>query len=262
MKKILICFLLQFIILSGIFSNAKVNTNVMRGDPVQFRMPDAGLRLEHHNGAKPYSQSDDPLKWQSRKKGGSIALTAVGSVLTTAGLGMVGFTVALGVMETFTKMYQAFFAIPMTAHLLLLAGSILMYLGIYRLHTLSVSGYNAGFWREQMSKVAPTIGIILMATSVVPLAGAMAAVGYLVDSYRQDPSNESLMVQYCVPLVILGVITLAQLITGGCLIGHYYYRLSEWAVKSKIMPELAITHDDTKDYTEGYGVSVGMRVRI
>ena len=31
---------------------------------------------------------------------------------------------------------------------------------------------------------------------------------------------------------------------------------------AKISPDIAITHDDKKDYTEGYGVSVGMRVRI
>lgn len=83
MKKLLICFLLQFIILSSIFSNEQKAV----GGTIHFILPEMSLYFGKDNQSMKLSRSDDPLKWQSRKKGGSIALTTVGSVLTTAGLG-------------------------------------------------------------------------------------------------------------------------------------------------------------------------------
>ncbi|MBR3732537.1 MAG: hypothetical protein IKN25_07785, partial [Spirochaetales bacterium] len=62
------------------------------------------------------------------------------------------------------------------------------------------------------------------------------------------------------PLIGSILFSLGHIISGACIFGGYTRKLKEyWTM---ISPDIAITHDDKKDYNEGYGVSVGMRVRI
>ncbi|MBQ3923222.1 MAG: hypothetical protein II707_07985, partial [Spirochaetales bacterium] len=63
------------------------------------------------------------------------------------------------------------------------------------------------------------------------------------------------------PIILCSLVSLAHIIVAACTIGRYYYKKSELSMKH-LLPDIALTHDDKKGFTEGYGVSVGMRVRI
>ena len=54
--------------------------------------------------------------------------------------------------------------------------------------------------------------------------------------------------------------SLGHIISGACILSVYARKAQKYW--SKVTPDITLTHDEKKGYNEGYGMSVGMRIKI
>lgn len=213
-------------------------------------MPTTKLSLNNENKqTKPYS------KLTTAKKAG-IALTVVGSSLLALGISGWGGIIAGEALTQGQFIFAAYgfaFILPMIAHAVTLVGSMLIYTGCTFLRCCEQYFYGSTEWKYEMNIMRRNLGIILLGTSVVPLSGLVSSI---VLMNMPDFDSASLIM----PLVGSILYFMGHIITGACIFGSYTHKLKQYW--TKISCDIAITHDEKKDYTDGYGVSIGMRVRI
>ncbi len=104
-----------------------------------------------------------------------------------------------------------------------------------------------------MVKMRRNLGIILLGTSVVPLTGLVSSIALMF-----VPNYNSIL--FIWPLIGSILYSLGHIISGTCLLVGYSRKLKNYW--SMINPDISLTHDDKKGFNEGYGVSLGVRMRI
>ncbi len=246
MKKCFICLILLLIFVEGVFTNERFNSNCNT-------MIYKSINNHKMDNTVLYNQSMDS---ETKVRYAGVAQIAIGSTLLTLGISGWGGIIA---GEAFTKgqlIFSAYgfaFMLPMIAHAVTLIGSMLIYTGCSFLRCCEQYFYGSTEWKYEMHKMRRNLGIILLGTSVVPLSGLISSIALMC-----IPNFDSVL--FILPLIGSILFSLGHIISGSCILAGYARKLKKYW--SCLMPDLAITHDDKKSYTEGYGVSVGMRVRI
>ncbi|MBQ3923308.1 MAG: hypothetical protein II707_08430 [Spirochaetales bacterium] len=186
-------------------------------------------------------------KLQIRKKAGAITELTFGSIFALGGSALAGLTIWMETMGAgFLYAYAGvMFIVPLAADGFLLGASLFLYHGILKLACMSQSTFDTA----KLISFQRNAGIILLATSAVPLSGVAASVALMIHASTVNSYGYQ---SFIFPNIFCGLFALAHIIVGACLIGKYYYKYGDWAMRH-LMPEVALTRDE---------VSLGMRIRI
>ncbi len=186
-------------------------------------------------------------KMQIRKKAGAITELTFGSIFALGGSALAGLTIWMETMGAgFLYAYAGvMFIVPLAADGFFLGAALFLYHGILKLSCLSQSTFDTA----KLISFQRNAGVILLATSAVPLSGLAASVALMIHASTVNSYGYQ---SFIFPNIFCGHFALAHIIVGACLIGKYYYKYGDWAMRH-LMPEVALTHDE---------VSLGMRIRI
>ena len=189
-------------------------------------------------------------KIQSRQKAGAITEITFGSIFALGGSALAGTCIWMETMSpSFLYAYAGvLFIFPLAADGFLLGASLFLYHGILKLACMSQSTFDTA----KLIAFQRNAGIILLATSAVPLSGVVASVALMIQSCATSELPQYASEPFIFPTVFSGLFALAHIIVGACLIGKYYYKYGDWAMRH-LMPEVALTRDE---------VSLGMRIKI
>ena len=189
-------------------------------------------------------------KMQIRKKAGAITELTFGSIFALGGSALTGLTIWMETMDAGSLYAYAgvLFIAPLAADGFFLGAALFLYHGILKLSCLSQSTFDTA----KLISFQRNAGIILLATSAVPLSGVVASVALMTHTCAVSELPQYAGEPFIFPTVFSGLFALAHIIVGVCLIGKYYYKYGDWAMRH-LMPEVALTHDE---------VSLGMRIRI
>lgn len=189
-------------------------------------------------------------KMQIRKKAGAITELTFGSIFALGGSALAGTCIWMETMSPgFLYAYAGvLFIFPLAADGFLLGASLFLYHGILKLACMSQSTFDTA----KLISFQRNAGIILLATSAVPLSGVAASVALMIHSCATSELPQYASEPFIFPTIFSGLFALAHIIVGACLIGKYYYKYGDWAMRH-LMPEVALTRDE---------VSLGMRIRI
>jgi hypothetical protein len=272
MKRVIL-IIIFFIELFPLFSNDKfcdsINLNLKQKN-ISFKMPTTKLSLNNEN-----KQTKSHSKLTTAKKAG-IALTVVGSTvllpLSTPHivLSILSFTNIIprllypNVFYNFIPLYISAYTFHFfNSYCALLFGVTFLSVGIYLLNEPYISQYP----KYYATKIIRNIGIAMLATSELPLAG-LIALSIIINKFYGDIAHDNQIpiysLDYALAICISVFAFLGHLIGGVLMtaVSCWFLHKRYGRLLAKITPDIAITHDDKKDYTDGYSVSVGMRVRI
>ena len=249
MKKILYCLLVLSFFVVGVFAEEKDAAN---NADIHFSMPEMRLNLDNADNS---NSARHPLL-RSHKAG--IVLTAVGASLLTIAVPSTVLTALLiaDVFHTSFALLGYVFCSSMS-YIALFYGAVFLTVGIYVLNTPDVHIH----WKYYVTKIIRNIGIVMTAASVIPFAGFVYTCYYYSNNRVGSIYNLSIFEPFT-------AITLATALAFGMLIGGIvltavgsgilYKRYGRFA----FAPLIDITHDEKKNFDEGYAVRVGMSVRI
>ncbi len=195
----------------------------------------------------------DPEYIQFKKSSSSLTMIAMGSLLLTFGTPFLGGAIGLGTMGVSSLTLMVISIFGFLSDLLLLGGATLISVGAYRYKTLKKTQYKSEQWNMFMNNLEKILGIMMLSSSVLSAGATGVCIGYVA----YDPM---LFTALAFPLFSSIIVFLSHIIPGCCMLGLWAYHKQEYELN--IYPDLAITHDEKKSYNEGYGVSLGMRVRI
>ena len=258
MKKLFLFTLFELIIILNIFSTQK---NVYN-KPIHFKTSHiiSTLNIEKYKKQR--------TTWQDHtlKKAGAITAVTFGSIMTLGGGALTWMTVFMATPDprSLNTFGGILYAVPLAAHSLFFGASILLYLGIYKLSVLSKGLYSDWSWFADLITVKRDLAIVTLATSVVPLSGVIANLAIIGYYYKESKDISTILSNFFIPIFFCSIFAVTHLAVGGGLLGNWCYKMNKmgsWAIHH-LLPDISLTHDDKKDITEGYGVSVGMRVRI
>lgn len=180
----------------------------------------------------------------------SIAMTVFGGILTTGGVTTFGiatwFFIKFDGLNSFltglsTSLIGSFGQVMMLSGVMMLCG------GIIRLLTLRKTIYGSPYWKHQMNSLKKILGIVSLTSSIVPLAGLICTI------------YSTCITKFFLFLLVPGILTIplfiAQVAVGIGLI-------ASWFKNRLLTTEVSLVHDSKKDYTEGYSVIMGLKVRI
>ena len=180
---------------------------------------------------------------------GSIVMMSLSSLTQT--VSSVILTLSACDVFLYASWYMAnLFSIPFTLSFqTFIAGSLMLNLACKKYGSKSYNYiYDSG-------KLMRNSGIIIMTTSLVPAALAAAKVGYAVswaNYLGEDYQPDGVFIAEC-------ILTFLQLASGTAFLAMGLYRIH---LDKMPLPEVSLVHDDKKALNEGYGVSLGMRIRI
>ncbi len=249
MKKIIFCLLALSFFVGGVFAEEKAVAN---NADIHFKMPEMKLNLDNEDNN---NSARRPLL-RSQKVG--IALTAVGASLLTIAISSTTLTVLLiaDVFHTSFVLLGYVFCSSMS-YLALFYGAMLLAIGVYVINTPDVYIH----WKYYVTKIIRNIGIAMAAASAIPFAGCVYTCYYYSNNIVGSIYNLSIFEPFV-------AITLATAMAFGMLIGGIvltavgsgilYKRYGRFA----FAPLIDITHNEKKNFDEGYAVRVGMSVRI
>ncbi|MBP5450574.1 MAG: hypothetical protein J6Y01_10725, partial [Spirochaetales bacterium] len=185
MKKIIIFFLLLFICIMMSFSEEKSFSG-------KYRTP-----LE---------------KMQIRKKAGAITELTFGSIFALGGSALAGLTIWMETMGSgFLYAYAGvMFIVPLAADGFLLGASLFLYHGILKLSCLSQSTFDTA----KLISFQRNAGIILLATSAVPLSGVVASVALMIHNCATSELPQYASEPFIFPTIFSGLFALAHIIVG------------------------------------------------
>ena len=150
-----------------------------------------------------------------------IAQTAIGSTFLSLGItgwgGIIAGQVVYNGMFVFMG-YGAAFLMPTVAHVLTLIGTIFTYTGITFSHFCNYYFYGSYEWKYEMHKMRRNLGIILLGTSAVPLAGLVTSIALLC-----EPEIDILSVTLF-PFIFSLTLSLAHIISGTCIVVGYSHK--------------------------------------
>ena len=240
MKKNLLTLIIIFTVPISLFAN-------------DFSQSQYRDMMQTENSVRLSQKKDMPP--EQRIKRNAIASISAGSVLTAVSLAPLSGFIAIAAVTAGNPNQQNFgaymFCYPLltTFVQLLISGCETLAAGAVMMPF--VGDYDKTKYKYTMSKLMRNLGIVTLTTLTVPLALSLSEQMYLTAT-----KGEGVLGWLGFDLPVM----LSQLIVGIVLLTVGINRTIKWS--KMISPDIAITHDDKKDYTEGYGVSVGMRVRI
>ena len=101
----------------------------------------------------------------------------------------------------------------------------------------------------------------MTATSPLPIAGMIATCIFCKD---YPITFYSAILDIAPSLIIVTGVAVGQLIAGIVMtaVGSTILDKRYGRMLAKLSPDITLTHDEKKGYNEGYGVSLGMRIKI
>ena len=248
MKKIIFCLLVLSFFVGGVFAEEKVVAN---NADIHFKMPEMRLNL---NKVDKYKSARNPLV-SSNKAG--IGFTAAGASLLTVAIPSTVLT-ALLIADVFHTSFVllGYVFCSLMSYLALFYGAVFLTIGIYILNTPDIYIY----WKYYVTKIIRNIGIVMTATSAIPFAGFVYTCYYYgnlggiwgIFGWLEPFTVIFLATALAFGMLIGGIVLTA---VGSGILYKRYGRFS-------FAPIIDITHDDKKGFNEGYGVSLGVRMRI
>ena len=262
-KKLLSYIVFQFIIVLSFFSNE------FDGDKrkFSFSIKNTDININYVKMGEKAHQS-----FETHQKAGIIMnvvgggvcvpLSIVSGLLTSLSLANIIPANPVLYLMMFPYSFRIFYGY-FAPYSFLLYATILISVGSYMLYKSDII-LNTKFYA---TRIIRNIGIGLLSSTALPLAGLIATC-IVFDKFCHETIYDNMFfvddLDVGFGITITTLMFVGQLIGGIVMIavGTAMSRKRIGRTFSKFTPDLSITHDDKKSFNEGYGVSVGMRVRI
>ena len=180
---------------------------------------------------------------------GSIIMMSLSSIQLT-GSSVIIILSACGAFSYVGGHLMELFSIPfILSSQTFIAGSLILYLAVKKYGEKSYNYY------YDVGKIMRNAGIVILATSAVPIACAAINAGCSIPlalQYGYDDYVDGFFIAECVFSVL-------QLACGTAFLAMGLHRIHK---DKMLFPELSIVHDDKKGFDEGYSLIVGARISL